>query len=61
MPDELDSKTAILDAAEQRFARQGFDSTTIKEIASDAKVNTALLYYYYGDKEKLYHAVLQKE
>ena len=36
-----DSRNAILDAAEARFAGQGFDATTIKEIAGDAKVNLA--------------------
>lgn len=60
MPDELDSKSSILDAAEALFARQGFDSTSIKEIATEAGVNSALLYYYFGDKEQLYHQVLSR-
>ena len=54
------AKDAILDSAEDLFARQGFDATTIKELAAAAQVNGALLYYYFGDKEKLYHAVLQR-
>ena len=55
-----DSRTDILDAAELLFARQGFDSTTIKAIATTARVNTALLYYYFADKQGLYHAVLER-
>jgi TetR/AcrR family transcriptional regulator len=55
-----DSRTSILDAAEQLFARQGFRSTTIKAIAGEAGVNTALLYYYFPDKQGLYHAVLER-
>lgn len=54
------SKDAILDAAEARFARQGFDATTIKQIAGDAGVNSALLYYYYADKEALYGEVVTR-
>jgi TetR/AcrR family transcriptional regulator len=52
------SRTAILDAAEQLFARQGFRGTTIKQIAAAAGVNSALLYYYFADKETLYREVL---
>jgi TetR/AcrR family transcriptional regulator len=55
-----DARTAILDAAEALFARRGFRSTTIKAIAGDAGVNTALLYYYFPDKQGLYHAVLER-
>ena len=49
---------AILDAAEDLFATQGFDSTTIKEIGRRTGVNPGLLYYYFPDKAGLYRAVL---
>jgi TetR/AcrR family transcriptional regulator len=55
-----DSRTGILDAAERLFARRGFQPTTIKAIAGEAGVNTALLYYYFADKQGLYHAVLER-
>ena len=48
----------ILDAAEALFARQGLNRTTIKEIGAAAGQNPALLYYYFGNKEALYRAVL---
>jgi AcrR family transcriptional regulator len=60
MAEAPESKAAILDAAEERFAAQGFDSTTIKQIAGDAGVNTALIYYYFADKEALYHAMVER-
>ena len=60
MADEPATKAAILDAAEGRFAKQGFDATTIKQIAGDAGVNSALLYYYFADKEALYAAVVMR-
>ena len=54
------SRDQILDAAERLFADQGFNRTTIKHIGEAAGVNTALLYYYFGDKERLYRAVLER-
>jgi AcrR family transcriptional regulator len=55
-----DTRTAILDAATDLFARQGLDSTTIKAIGQAAGVNPALLYYYFADKAALYEAVLER-
>lgn len=60
MPDTPDSRTAILDAAERLFGQQGFASTTIKHIGAEAGVNSALMYYYFADKETLYRATLQR-
>jgi AcrR family transcriptional regulator len=54
-----DTRSAILAAAAQLFARQGLAATTIKEIGAEAGVNPALLYYYFASKEALYLAVLQ--
>ncbi len=54
------ARDALLDAAERRFARQGFAATTIKDIAAEAQLNSALLYYYFANKEDLYHAVLRR-
>jgi len=52
--------TALLDGAEALFARKGFAATTIKQIGAQAGVNPALIYYYYPDKARLYHAVLER-
>ena len=52
------ARDAILAAATELFAAQGFAGVTIKEIGAKAKVNSALLYYYFEDKEGLYRAVL---
>src|SRR5687768_12570872 len=60
MPDSASTQDAILDAAETLFARQGFTATTVKQIATEANVNSALLYYYYQNKETLYRAMLQR-
>src|SRR3954470_14162302 len=61
MPDsDAPSRDQILDAAEQLFAARGFARTTIKDIGSAAGLNSALLYYYFADKDELYHEVLRR-
>jgi AcrR family transcriptional regulator len=57
-PQDPQTRDTILAAATDLFAAQGFSGTTIKEIGAKAKVNSALLYYYFEDKEGLYRAVL---
>ncbi|MGH7508143.1 MAG: TetR/AcrR family transcriptional regulator [Gemmatimonadales bacterium] len=57
---ESPSRDQILDAAERLFAEQGFARTTVKQIGRAAGVNSALLYYYFGDKELLYRSVLER-
>src|SRR5918996_1606455 len=62
-PAELDpasSRSHILNAAERLFARHGFDATTVKHIGSEAGANPALIYYYFGDKEGLHQAVINR-
>jgi TetR/AcrR family transcriptional regulator len=53
------SRDAILDAAIRCFAAKGFAATTIKDLAAEAQVNSALLYYYYVDKQGLYRETLR--
>jgi TetR/AcrR family transcriptional regulator len=54
------SRAAILQAAVQEFAHQGIAGARTDAIARAAKVNKALLYYYFKDKEALYGAVLDQ-
>jgi TetR/AcrR family transcriptional regulator len=53
------TRAAILAAAERAFALNGFPGARTDAIAADAGVNKALLYYYFGSKERLYQAVLE--
>ena len=54
-----ESRTAILQAAIREFAREGVSGARTDAIARAAKVNKALLYYYFRDKEALYAAVVE--
>jgi TetR/AcrR family transcriptional regulator len=53
------SRDAILDAALRCFAANGYAATTIKDLASEAQVNSALLYYYFVDKQTVYRETLR--
>lgn len=53
-----ESRAAILQAAALEFAEQGIAGARTDSIARGARVNKALLYYYFEDKETLYGAVL---
>jgi TetR/AcrR family transcriptional regulator len=53
-----ESRTAILQAAIREFAREGVAGARTDAIAKAAKVNKALLYYYFHDKDALYGAAL---
>uniref|UniRef100_UPI0003B44CA1 TetR family transcriptional regulator C-terminal domain-containing protein n=1 Tax=Ideonella sp. B508-1 TaxID=137716 RepID=UPI0003B44CA1 len=52
------NEAAILRAAEQVFARAGFEGATMAEIAEQAGLPKANLHYYFGGKKGLYEAVL---
>jgi TetR/AcrR family transcriptional regulator len=54
------SRQSILDAASLEFATAGYAGARTDAIAKAAKVNKALLYYYFRDKESLYGAVLDR-
>jgi AcrR family transcriptional regulator len=51
------TKARILQAAEDLFARYGYDGTTTRDIAEDAGVNLAQVHYHWGTKEELLFAV----
>jgi len=55
-----ESRAAILQAAVREFAEHGIAGARTDAIAQAARVNKALLYYYFSDKQALYAAVLDK-
>ncbi|HZQ69463.1 MAG TPA: TetR/AcrR family transcriptional regulator [Terriglobales bacterium] len=55
-PDQ--SRAAILKAAVREFSKEGMAGARTDAIARAARVNKALLYYYFKDKESLYGAAL---
>ena len=58
--DSADTRRRLLQAARRRFARDGYASTTVRDIASDAGVNVALINRYFTSKEGLFEACLRR-
>ncbi len=54
------TRTAILDAAEEVFAENGFDGARIDAIAAKSGYNKSLIFHYFGDKLGLYTEVLRR-
>lgn len=52
------TKAQLLDAARLEFSEKGLSGARVNDIAARASVNKQMLYYYFGDKENLYCAVL---
>ena len=54
-----DTRTRILDAAFHVLGRQGYENTSIKDIAEEAGVAQGLVHYHYKSKQQLVLAVLE--
>jgi TetR/AcrR family transcriptional regulator len=53
------ARTRILEAAIRQFSTNGLAGARTEQIAEEAGVNKALLYYYFKSKDDLYEAALQ--
>ena len=58
--DGVETREAILAAAEQEFADKGFELASAREICRRAGANSALLSRYFGSKEALYRLVAKR-
>ena len=56
MATDNDTRQIILDAATRLFGVHGLDGVSTTDIAREAGVNKALIFYYYNSKENLYRA-----
>src|ERR1700761_684332 len=59
--DKIDKKDHILDVAERVFSELGFDGASTRTISGEAGVNMAMLNYYFGSKEGLFVAVINRK
>lgn len=50
------TRAAILEAARERFAADGYERATIRAIAKDAGIDPSMVMRYYGNKEGLFIA-----
>ena len=55
-----ETRTRILDAAEELFMQQGFGGTSMRLLTSKAGVNLAAVNYHFGSKDALIEAVFRR-
>lgn len=58
--DAAATRLLLVQAARRRFAFDGYRATTVRDIAGDAGVNVALINRYFGSKEGLFRACLDR-
>lgn len=56
----LSSRERLLDAGERLFAEHGYDGVALRTIAAAAKVNLGTIPYFFGTKQNLFKAVMQR-
>jgi len=54
------TKADILEVASREFAERGYAGARVDEIASATRTSKRMLYYYFGSKDGLYIAVLER-
>ncbi|WP_326667395.1 TetR family transcriptional regulator [Streptomyces sp. NBC_01257] len=59
--DTARTKQLLLDAAVAEFAEHGLEGARVARVATRAGVNKERIYQYFGNKEKLFGAVLESE
>lgn len=57
----LKTRQLLVDVARQLFAKNGFDDTTMNDIATTSGKGRRTLYTYFGNKEEIYYAVIESE
>ena len=53
------SREAVLAAAKERFATEGYEKTTLRAIADDAHVDPSMVLYLFGSKAELFRESLR--
>ncbi|MBV9988308.1 MAG: TetR/AcrR family transcriptional regulator [Chitinophagaceae bacterium] len=52
-------KDHIITTAIELFAEKGFEGSSIRDLATRADVNVAMVNYYFGSKDKLFEAIVE--
>src|SRR3954468_11291615 len=55
-----ETRTRILDAAEELFMQHGFEGTSMRLLTTRAAVNLAAVNYHFGSKDALIEAVFRR-
>ena len=56
----MTTKEKIIDAAVTEFSKGGYPGARVENIATNAGINKAMIFYYFGSKEGLYKLIINK-
>ncbi len=56
----MDARDKILDTATRLFSIQGYGSTSLSQVAKEARVSKALIFWHFENKERLFQSALQR-
>lgn len=54
------TRKMVLDAASKVFSQEGYAQATLEEVAREAGVTRGAIYWHFGNKLEMFHAVLQE-
>src|SRR5260370_15678195 len=55
-----DTASSIIDAAQRLFIRDGTEASSLRAVTREAGVNVAAIHYYFGSRDELLRAVLDR-
>ena len=56
----VDTREKILETATRLFSTQGFTNTSLSQVAKEAQVSKALIFWHFENKETLFRTALQR-
>jgi TetR/AcrR family transcriptional regulator len=56
----MDARDKILETATKLFSTQGYGSTSLSQVAKEARVSKALIFWHFENKERLFQSALQR-
>lgn len=56
----MDARDKILETATRLFSTRGYGSTSLSQVAKEAKVSKALIFWHFESKERLFQSALQR-
>ncbi|MGH7821009.1 MAG: TetR/AcrR family transcriptional regulator [Candidatus Binatia bacterium] len=56
----MDARDKILESATRLFSSQGYGSTSLSQVAKEARVSKALIFWHFENKERLFQSALQR-
>lgn len=56
---DISARERLMHAAAELFSRKGYAATSVREIVAAAGVSKPVLYYYFSNKEGIYHEIVR--